>query len=356
MSYTDLVVKEKINETADAVTLVFENPDGNKVFYKPGQFLTFIFDINDKEERRCYSLCSSTTMDEEMAVTIKKVDGGIVSNYIYDKINTGDNVKVMLPMGNFTTDFDVNADRNIVFLAGGSGITPIMSLIKTFLKKEPNTKLNLVYANRGQESIIFAKQFDQLSIQYPEQLRIIHVLEKAPEDWHGFSGMLDEDLFGKLVNEFTSGNPKSGEYFVCGPQGLMDMGITTLEKLKVEKSNTHKESFVAAVNDSVKADTGGASGSNDDAGEYEVTVRYMGDEHKFMVGRNDSILLTALDKGIDLPFSCQSGLCTACMGKCVSGKVELDESDSLTDKELEEGYILTCVGHPASENVVIEIE
>lgn len=346
--YFDLEVKDIIHETKDTISIVFNQPE-NPVGYKSGQFLTLIVPVDGKEVRRAYSLCSSPFTDEDLAVTVKRVENGLMSNWLPENLQVGDRLKVMEPMGTFTTEYSKDNKRHLILFAGGSGITPMMSIIKSILTQEPESIISLIYANRNIESIIFKDALDQLATKYEGRLHLIHILDDAPMNWQGHSGLLNHDMLLKIFERIP--NWEDTTYLMCGPEGMMKNVENLLEEQHISKDLIFKESFVAGTIDKEPKE-------KDTEGEVvarEVTVIYDGDEHKFTVEPGRTILETALDKGIDLPYSCQSGLCTACRGKCQSGKVKLDEEEGLSEAELAEGYVLTCVGHPMTDDVVIEI-
>ncbi len=352
--YRQLQVKEVIRETKDAITIVFDQPD-NPLTYEAGQFLTLILTIDGKEVRRAYSLCSSPAVDADLAVTVKRVDGGLVSNWLNDRCRAGDTIKVMEAMGSFTTQYDSSSKRHLIMFAGGSGITPMMSIIKTLLFREPESICSLIYCNRNVDSIIFREKLDEMQTSYEGRLRVIHVLDDAPMNWQGHSGLLNHDMLVKIFERLPDWGIDHSTYLMCGPEGMMKNVQNLLMEQMIPEDKIFKESFVTGTIDKELKQTQGedVAGSSDQA--REVKVIYDGEEHVFSVEPDSTILETALDLGIDLPYSCQSGLCTACRGKCISGKVKLDEEEGLSDAELEEGYVLTCVGHPASDDVVIEI-
>lgn len=347
-----LKVKEVVNETKDAVTLVFENPAEGNLTYKPGQFLTLIFSLEGESVRRAYSLCSAPDIDAHPAVTVKRVEGGKVSNYINDHITAGSTIEVMAPAGVFTTDISKKNKRHVVLFAGGSGITPMMSLTQSILNTESSTIVSLVYANRDEASIIFKQKINDLKTKYGKQLNVVHVLENPPSGWDGPKGMLTPDLVQTILKGLPKKLFKPREYFMCGPAGMMEQIELAFEKYKLPKDKLRKESFSASLDDARK----GAGNEVEGIVEREVTIIYSGEEHKVTVKPNETILDAALDDNIDLPFSCQSGICTSCMGRCTSGKVFMEEDDSLSPKEIEQGFVLTCVGHPLTDGVTIEVD
>lgn len=345
--YLNLTIKEIHKETDEAVTLVFESPE-QPFDYLPGQFLTLILPIESKKVRRSYSLSSSPFLDESPAITIKRVSGGKASNYLNDHMKVGDSFQVMAPAGHFTPGLDPSNRQQYIMLAGGSGITPIMSMIKSVLKVEPQSKVCLIYQNRHKKSIIFHEALRQLVADYPDRFAVVHVLSQPEDGWQGRSGRLDASMTKVLLDELHISKPEEAQYFMCGPTGLMDSFLAGLDSCGVNHKQIHKESFFT---DAAPAPTRPAT----DNQTHQVTILLDGEEHQVQVPPEKSILEAALDDNIDMPFSCQSGLCTACRGKVLSGEVEMSEEDGLSEEELAEGYVLNCVGHPKGEDVKIEI-
>jgi ring-1,2-phenylacetyl-CoA epoxidase subunit PaaE len=350
--YYELKTKNVIVETKDAVTIVFEQP-ANKINYKAGQFLTLIIPIQGKDTRRAYSLCTSPHVDSDLAVTVKRVENGLMSNWLPDNLKAGDVVKIMEPMGQFTTEYSGNNKRHVVMFAGGSGITPMMSLIKSLLSQEPDSIGSLIYCNRDIDSIIFKEELNRLETKFEGRLHVIHILDNAPMNWQGYSGLLNPEMLEKLFERIPDWGIAKTTYLMCGPEGMMKNVETLLAQHSIPKENIFKESFVQGTID--KPQKSEPLEGDGELKEREVTIRYDGEEYKIMVPPSKGILETALDAGIDLPYSCQSGLCTACRGKALSGKVKLDEEEGLSSSERAEGYVLTCVGHPLTDDVVIEI-
>lgn len=352
LHYYQLKVIEIIQETSDAITIVFEAPQGG-LHYKAGQFLTLITNIDGTEIRRSYSLCTSMLTDENPAVTVKRVEGGRMSNFLADSVKVGDAIKVMEPMGKFTTDLDPVKKRHIVLFGGGSGITPLLAITKEILHGEPNSIISLIYANRNIDTIIFREKLETIQRDFEGRFHVIHILDDAPLNWQGPSGLLNPEKLKELMERIPDWGVENTQYLMCGPEGMMNNIDTILTTLNIPKGNIFRESFVAGITHKKEVIVESEDDSKPKA--HQVTIIYEGEEYKFIVEPDKTILETALSKDIDLPYSCQSGLCTACRGKCLSGKVKLDEEEGLSEAELSEGYVLTCVGHPLTDDVVIEI-
>ncbi len=348
--YYNLRVKEVIEEIPEAKTFVFEQPQP-PIEYKSGQFLTLIADINGESVRRAYSMCTSPFVDKDIAVTVKRVKGGLMSNWLNDNLKPGDHIQVMEPMGTFTTEFKPDNKRHLVMFAGGSGITPMMSIIKSILHAEPESIVSLIYANRNINSIIFKDALQELEEKYEGRLHVIHILDEAPLEWQGPSGLLNHELLTRLFERIPDWGHDKTTYLMCGPEGMMNNVETLLDQMGIPKERIFKESFVAGT---IKKDQEEPAA----AGEIttrEVTLIFEGEEHVVTVPPDKYILDAGLDAGLDLPFSCQSGLCTACRGKCLSGQVKMDEMEGLSEAEIKAGYVLPCVSHPLTDDVKIEI-
>lgn len=360
--YFHLTVKEVVRETEDTVTIHFWHPPHATIPYKAGQFLTLIVTVEGKKLRRAYSMSSSPTKDASIAVTVKRLPNGLVSNYLNDQVKVGDVIEVMEPMGHFVYEpqaqktgglsfFKSNKGRHLVFFGAGSGVTPLMSMIKTALPGEPQSKVTLFYGSRTETGIIFRDQLSQLQDQYGDRLEVVHVLSQ-PQSWDERTGRINQQAAIRLLDEFGV-NARSAEYYICGPDGMMEEVQNALSILGVSKDQVHKESFAPSK------DTHGEVVEEEDDSKLKtrsVTIIYEGAEYKVEVKPHQTILEAGLEMDIDLPYSCQAGMCTACMGRCKSGKVLMDEEDGLSPQEIDAGFVLTCVAHPLTEGVVVEIE
>lgn len=345
-NYYTLKVKEVIQETKDAIVIQFKQPLFKKINYKSGQFLTLTIPINGKKERRSYSICSTPDLDDHIAVMVKRVSGGLVSNYLNDHVKAGDSLEVLEPMGNFVLEPDRTKKRHLVFFAAGSGITPIFSMLKGILFFEPNSIVSLLYGNRHEGSIIFRKELDTLKQKFGERFNLVHTLTEYDRFWQSYKGRIDKTMTVNFVNLLPKFSSEDTLYFICGPQGMMDAVKEGLSMLKVPQNKIFTESFYAAP---------ATVASNLEEGIHQVIIRLNGQTHRIAVPAKKTILETALDNGIDMPYSCQNGLCTACRCKCLSGSVKMLRGDGLTDEEIAQGYVLTCVGVPITPTVELEV-
>jgi ring-1,2-phenylacetyl-CoA epoxidase subunit PaaE len=295
---------------------------------------------------------SSSPREASLAITVKRVGKGLISNYLCDRLKVGDAVEVMEPMGHFIAEASAEKARNIVLFGGGSGITPLMSIIKTILPVEQKSRLFLVYGSRSEEDIIFKKQLDSLEQEYKGRFKVIHVLTKPSYTWHGYKTRINQASTVIFLKQDIAVPIADSEYFLCGPEGMMEQVTNSLKLFNVPAENIHKEHFFETNHKTVVV------GVEEDPSlkEQTVTIKYEGKDYSLLVKPHETILEAALNQDIDLPYSCQAGMCTACMGKCVAGTVQMDEEDGLTDNEIKQGYVLTCVSHPMSAGVVIEVE
>jgi ring-1,2-phenylacetyl-CoA epoxidase subunit PaaE len=232
-----------IQETRDAISIVLQQPEP-KIKYKSGQFLTLIVPIQNKEVRRAYSLCTSPFTDEDMAVTVKRVENGLMSNWLLDNLKPGRKLKIMEPMGQFTT----NRKRHLIMFAGGSGITPMMSIIKSILMQEPDSIVSLIYCNRDIDSVIFKAELDKLETKYEGRLHVIHILDQAPMNWQGYSGLLNHDMLTKLFERIPDWGIEKTTYLMCGPEGMMKNVETLLAQRHIPREKILKKKRLLLLN------------------------------------------------------------------------------------------------------------
>lgn len=348
-----LIVSEVVKETPDCVSVAFEVPaDLQKDYtYIQGQHLTLKLNVKGEEVRRSYSICSSPLVKEPLRVAIKRVKGGVGSNYINDNIKKGDAIEIMTPMGNFHSELKSSNKKHYVLFAGGSGITPMMSIMRTTLIAEPESKLTLFYGNFNEEATIFKKQIDDLAKANAGKLTVHYVFEKPQANGIGaeFIGMLTKEKTKELLSKHVERNPVI-EYFICGPGPMMDNVKEVLEGNNVNKHFIHIEYFTSAVADTTKS----SSGPSD---VCEVTVTQDGKDTTFLLASNGKAILdAAMDAGVDAPFSCKGAVCATCRAKLLEGKVDMDMNYALTDDEVADGYILTCQSHPRTPIVKVDYD
>lgn len=338
-----LKVKELIRETPEAVTVCFKN--GNffrKIKYLPGQFIMLDFKIGKDTVKRAYSFSSSPDTDKDLKITVKKVKGGYVSNFVNNILKVGDKIKVDVAMGSFNITPDKQNAKQYVLFGAGSGITPVYSIAKSVLAKEPNSKVLLIYANQNKENIIFLNHINQLEKEHSNQLTVEHVLSEN-DDKNYYTGFLTDeilkDIFSK--NNLTFGDHK---YMMCGPSGFMDNTVQILKDNGIARKQIMLEAFKAPA---VKIDRKNLVSN--------VTINYKKETFELKVPGNKTILQQAMSENIPLPYSCRSGMCSTCKGNCIDGETTMSKGHLLTDKQVESGEVLTCITYPNSENVTIDI-
>ncbi len=349
--YFHLSVKEITEETEDTKTFHFWQPIHDTVKYKAGQFLTVIPIIDEKKVRRSYSFSSSPKTDTAPAITVKRVKGGLVSNYLCDHLKIGDSLEVMEPMGNFALETEATQGKNYVFVGAGSGITPLFSMIKTILQAEPQSSIELIYGSRSENQIIFKSALDALEKTYADRLKILYIISQPGPSWAGLKGRINQASIVYYLKQELGTDILGSHYYLCGPEEMMEQVQQSLAIFDVPAEQIHKELF--ASNSSEEVNQAEEDGS---LKEQVVQLVYEGKTHEITVLPSQTILEAALEADLDIPYSCQAGMCTACMGHCSSGKVIMDEEDGLTQGEIDKGYILTCVAHPMSAGVVINLD
>jgi len=338
----ELRVAEVVEETHDARSIVFEIPDElrNRFVYKPGQFLSLKIPYEGKVLSRSYSLASSPHTDSEHKVTVKRVEGGRISNWLHDSVEVGDTLMVVPPAGLFVL---TREDRGIALFAGGSGITPVISIVKSALATT-DRNIELVYANRDERSIIFKAELDGLERKYGSRLRITYLIDEI----HGF--LTPETVRSHVARDLGR------DFYMCGPAPFMDVVEHTLHELGVEgRGQVHIERFVSPhdpgqATESVEVATDAVA----DGVPQQITIVLDGTTHEVAYQEGDSILAAARRAGLDPPFSCEEGYCSCCMAKLAEGDVKMTVNDCLTPDLLTEGWVLTCQSRCQSRKVRIE--
>lgn len=364
-------VKSVQKETADSVSVTLDIPAElkNEFSYKSGQFITFRVNVNGEQLNRSYSLCSSQALNEDPTVAVKVVKNGKVSTFFNQNLKAGDTVEVMPPMGNFVLEPNASNEKHYILFGGGSGITPLFSIIKTALKEETKSKVTLFYANYNSKSVIFKNQLADFQSKNPGRFKVVHVFD-APEKSGGFlgfgkksneeleytEGRIDEKMALQLLKEHTDLNFKNADFYMCGPTGLMDSVSRAMVTLAIPAERVHREYFTEKSESEKQSAEVGTQSSEAFTGISKVTVIYDGSEYSFEMKEKETILDAALDANVDPPFACMVGACTTCRAKLLEGQVHMNDSDALTKKEIEEGYILTCQSHPKSNQIVVNYD
>ncbi len=352
--FHSLRVAEIVPETADANSIRFEIPPElrDTFAYKAGQHLTLKADIAGEEVRRNYSLCTAPA-DQDWMVTVKRIAGGLFSNWIGDHLRAGDMLDVLPPHGSFTIPFDAANERRYVGFAGGSGITPIISLIRTALRAEPASRFTLFYGNRDSSSVIFLDALADLKDRYMGRFELYHFLAEEAGDVELFNGMLDQKMCGDAIEQLIGDASAVDEWFICGPGPMMDAAETALLDRSVAKEKIHIERFTAdrpsaAVANEIAALQTKAAGTR-----LSVTLDGRTRRVEFTQA---NILDSARAAGLPAPFACKAGVCATCRAKVISGKVEMAARYGLTDEEIAAGYVLTCQSVPAGDGVAVDYD
>jgi ring-1,2-phenylacetyl-CoA epoxidase subunit PaaE len=352
-----LTVRDVRPETADSISVAFEVPPALRDAYRfrQGQFLTLREIFDGEDVRRSYSVCVGVPEYEtrgELRVAIKRVAGGRFSNWANQTLKPGAEIDVMTPDGRFFTELDASRARHYAGFAGGSGITPMLSLIKTLLAAEPKSGFTLVYGNRTVSSIMFLETLEELKNVYMDRLRLVHVLSDEPQEVELLSGLLDASRCGELMRTVLKAEAID-EAFICGPAPMMDAAEAALLEAGVPRERIHIERFGTPSAASAPPPPPLA----DDAPASRVIVIVDGKERHLRVPfEGQAILDAGLAAGADLPYACKSGVCCTCRARVLEGEVRMDKNDTLEPGEIAQGFVLTCQAHPVSERVVVSYD
>ena len=354
--FQKLAVKNIIKETPDCVSIEFDVPDKlkNEFQYTQGQNINIKTTLNGEEIRRTYSICASP-QENKLKVAVKKVNGGLLSVYANEQLKKDDVLEVMTPLGKFNTQLDPTQSKNYVAFAAGSGITPIISIIKATLAAEPQSSFILVYGNRSRSSIIFFEELEGLKNKYMQRFTLIHILSREKTDAAINFGRITKDkcthLFEKLVDL-----KQADEFFLCGPQQMIFEVQEFLEANGVEEKKIHFELFTTDKKSKGTRNNEQATSENTPSSKIEMKL----DGRTFLfdipLNSDSTILDAAMQQGADVPYACKGGVCCTCKAKLVEGEVEMDVHWGLDHEEIALGYILTCQSHPKTEKVVVDFD
>lgn len=346
-----LTIAEVRRETPEAISLRFDVPAELADDYRfvQGQHLTLKANVGGEELRRSYSICAGVD-DGELRVAIKKIGGGRFSTWANASIKAGDVIEVMTPEGRFHTELDAANARHYVAFAAGSGITPILSLIKTTLRAEPASRFTLIYGNQRQGSVIFSETLEDLKDRYMTRFTMYHVFSREEQDVELFNGRLDRARVASFLDTLIPADTIDAA-FICGPGGMIDEVEEGLLASGVDAGRIHLERFGVPDSGPVHHVEAG------DAPQARITIIADGLKREMDFRAEDpSILDVALRAGMDLPYSCKGGVCCTCRAKVIEGKVRMDKNYTLEQPDVDAGYVLTCQSHPLTERVVISFD
>lgn len=350
--FHSLKIKEVIKETEDCISISFDIPDNliAEYAYVSGQYLTLKAMINGEDIRRSYSLCSSP-FENEWKVAVKEVANGKFSTYANRELKAGDELEVMTPMGNFKVETSTDNAKSYALFAAGSGITPVLSILKTILKEEPKSIVSLFYGNKNTSSIVFKEEIEALKSLHLDELRLTHILSRESLGNDIQKGRIDEEKCGLLYDAFLT-HEGVDEAFLCGPESMIFAAKSALESKGVATENIHYELFTTEGHE--PSEEAKEAAKNDV--ESNVTVIIDGDEFPVYLKAGQTILDASHEAGADLPFACKGGVCCTCKGKVIEGSARMDVNFALDEKEVEDGFILTCQAHPTSDKIIVSFD
>lgn len=353
--FHSIKVDELIRETRDTVSITFDVPEHLQSSFEfvQGQYLTLRKMINGEDIRRSYSLCTSP-LENKWKVAVKKIPGGVFSTYANDELKAGDKIEVAQPAGSFYVDVDKDASNNYIAFAAGSGITPMLSIIKTHLLSEPKSTFKLFYLNRTVKSIIFKEEIERLKNQFFGRFQVFYFLTREQRDIPFLNGRFDTQKLNVLTKTFIDIEDTS-DCFICGPQEMIFLIRDHLVAAGLDADKIHYELFFSG--DSEKDEKHIAEVLEQKVDGTEVTIIDGGKEFHFIMEKDfDNILDGALAAGADLPFACKGGVCSTCKCKVVEGNVEMKINYALVESEVKQNLVLSCQAVPTTEKVVVDFD
>ncbi len=351
-----LKVRSVAKNTRDAVVVTFDVPPelSEHFAFRPGQYLTLRARIDGEELRRSYSICAAPH-DKQLRVAIKRLNDGSFSTWANQHLVAGEALDVMPPDGHFTIAFSAHNARNYVAFAVGSGITPILSLIKAALAIEPQSSFTLFYGNRSSSAVLFREEIEDLKNRYMQRFSLVYVMSREVQDIDLFNGRLNGDKAAQLLSAWMPAS-QIDMAFLCGPQSMIESVTQALLDKGMAKSQIKFELFGSPKGPRALR-TGHEAAHAPGREQCAVTVVHDGVTRSFTIGKNkDSVLDSALAQGIELPYSCKGGVCSTCRCKVIEGEVEMDANFALEDYEVARGFILSCQSFPVSDRLVIDFD
>ena len=349
--FLPLLVTNIHHTIRDAVVLTLEPEDVDKFAFTQGQYLTFKQDFDGTELRRNYSICAGLD-DGKLQVGIKKVEGGAFSTFANMDLQVGDTLHAMPPMGTFFTALEPNLAKNYLGFAGGSGVTPVLSILNTVLMREPHSTFTLVYANRAVNTIMFREELEDLKNRFMNRLTVIHILESG-QDMEIFTGRVDQEKCDLLFKHWVPIDTITTA-FICGPEPMMLAIAEALKTHGLKPDQIKFELFGESQQGRLKKQA--IAVRSEDTKGTQATVIIEGAKRSFTMPRGQSVLEAALANNLDAPFACKAGVCSTCMAKVIEGEVEMIANHALEDYEVERGYVLTCQCYPLSDTLIVDYD
>lgn len=348
-----LAVTDVRKTIRDAVVVTLKPENGGDFDFTQGQYLTFRRDFDGTEVRRSYSICAGKD-EGVLQVGIKKVEGGAFSTWANEELLPGMVLEAMEPMGSFHTPLHPDQSKTYLGFAGGSGITPVLSILKTVLAREPRSHFTLVYANRGVNTIMFREELEDLKNMYLERLTVIHILESDAQDIDLFTGRVDAEKCEALFTHWIDIDSVDTA-FICGPEPMM-LGIAAaLKDHGLSEEQIKFELFASAQPGRLARKTSSDEASKN-AKATEATITMDGAARSFSIDKDQTILDAALENALDAPYACKAGVCSTCKCKVLEGEVEMVANHALEDYEVAQGYVLSCQSFPVTDRVVVDYD
>ncbi len=351
-----LTVKKILRETPDCVSVSFDIPAALRpdFVFKEGQNITIKATINGEEVRRSYSLCTAP-YEAEIKVAIKKVEAGLFSQYANETLKAGDVLDVLPPVGKFNAKISAGATGRYLAIAAGSGITPVISIIKHTLQTQPGSEFTLIYGNKSRNSIIFFEELEGLKNKYMERFNLINILSREKTDASVNYGRIDKEKLAAM--QYLLSFKSFESIYLCGPERMIFSASEFLESLGIAKQKIHFELFTTPGQKNTRKAIVQDVANTDSGPHSSITVKLDGRSFDFDLNQNgQNILDAALQQGADLPYACKGGVCCTCRAKLMSGEVIMDVNYALEPEEVAQGFILTCQSHPRSKEVVIDFD
>lgn len=346
-SFLKLIVKEVKKETKDAVSILFSIPEELKPQYNflAGQYVNLRLTLDNTEIRRAYSICSAAGTGE-LRIAVKAVKDGVFSQFANNQLKAGDVLEVGRPEGKFTFEPEIDRQKNYIAFAAGSGITPVLSILKSVLKGEPKSSFVLVYGNKSPEQTIFHQQLHDLQLQYTGRLYVHYIYSQVHAE-NALFGRIDKSAVNYALNSKHAGL-EFDKFYLCGPEDMINTVTGVLKEKNVKETAIKFELFTASSQENtVQQHLDGHS---------KITILVDDEQSSFEMSQKQSILEAALKQGIDAPYSCQGGICSSCLARVTEGTVTMKKNSILTEKEIAEGLILTCQAHPTSATIRVDYD